>query len=515
MAGRSSGTHSLLFIVAQTLWVLVAVQPASAQVVLPPNFISPDVPHDVPTGASASIQDLAIFAWREFIALNWVAMDPATTGVRGRPNGDDPNAGFLSIQRDPATGSFPLLVWHTYRHKNELFPASGQTDPNFNSKAPTYIYDPAPTTNTGANFQLFNNLDETSEIGVCTMFAHNTTRIIYEAKVSRAVFDYANKNQLTKSVNPGAVNPPVGVKIYPQLSAATKKTKDNLGENGGICSSDPSIVSLPCGDNAVSGDPGEGAIEIKAAWRELTVAEANAQPPRFLTQNIIYYTGPQNQQVVNNAIYGLVALHIIHKTKSFPAFVFASWEQVDNYADGNPEALAFNNLPPDPLPNSPPVQLTRNHPIHSQIPPVNDAVHAAFTAKYPSTIWQYYKLIGVQATPVNGPPSDTSPPDDLSYYYLANIVVETNQTLQNFFGSLPVNRAVPKQNVYIKGAAGSPFQMGGCQGCHGAAGQSNGGDMSVLIGFGPSNATSPESIDDNAATAVESYAVRSRRLTRQ
>jgi hypothetical protein len=280
MGGRSSSAYSFLFAVTQVLWVLTAVQPASAQIVLPPNFISPDVPHDVPTGLSASIQDLAIFAWREFIALNWVAMDPATTGVRGRPKSNDPND-FLNIQRDPATGSFPLLVWHTYRHKNELFPANGQTDPNFDSKAPTYIYNPAPTPNTNTNFQLFNNLDETSEIGVCTMFAHNTTRIIYEAKVSRSLFDYANKNQLTKSVNPGAVNPPVGVKIYPELSAATTKTKNNLAQYGGICSTDPSIVSLPCGDNTVAGDAGEGAIEIKAAWRELTVAEANANPPGF------------------------------------------------------------------------------------------------------------------------------------------------------------------------------------------------------------------------------------------
>jgi hypothetical protein len=342
MGGRSSSAYSFLFAVTQVLWVLAAVQPACAQVVLPPNFISPEVPHDVPTGASASIQDLAIFAWREFIALNWVAMVPAKTGMRGRPNGNDPNADFLGIQRDPMTGSFPLLVWHTYRHKNELFPANGQTDPNFDSKAPTYIYNPAPTPNTGANFQLFNNLDETSEIGLCTMFAQPPAkppqppiRIIYEAKVSRAVFDYANKNSLTD---------PSG--NYSALSKATTKTKDNLAQYGGICSTDPSIVSLPCGDNTVAGDAGEGAIEIKAAWRELTVAEANANPPRFLTQNIIYYTGPPNQQVVNNTIYGLVALHIIHKTKSFPTFVFASWEQIDNYDDAanqNTEALAFNN----------------------------------------------------------------------------------------------------------------------------------------------------------------------------
>jgi len=63
------------------------------------------------------------------------------------------------------------------------------------------------------------------------------------------------------------VNPPVTAKIYPDLGRATQKTKDNLAQNGGICSTDPSIVSLPCGDAAVAGNAREGAIEIKAAWR--------------------------------------------------------------------------------------------------------------------------------------------------------------------------------------------------------------------------------------------------------
>ena len=161
---------------------------------------------------------------------------------------------------------------------------------------------------------------------------------------------------------------------------------------------------------------------------------------RFFTQEVIFYTGPQFSAKYNNAVYGLVALHIIHKTKWFPAFVFATWEQVDNYDDAikkNTEDLGFNNLMPQP-PQLANIPVTRAHTIHSQIPPVNDAVHAAFTAKDPTTIWQYYKLVGVQAAPVNGPPSPTAPMDDLSYYYLANIVVETNQTLQNFFGIAPM-----------------------------------------------------------------------------
>jgi hypothetical protein len=499
MAGQLPSSYSLLFIVAQALWVLPAVQSASAQVPLPPNFISADVPHDVPSGQSASIQDLAIFAWREFVALNWAAMDPATTGTRGRPN---VNVDFLSIKADQ-NGNFPLLVWQTYRHKNELFPADGQTDSSFDSKMPTYKYKAMPTAGPNApTLNIFNNLDETSEIGLCTMFAHNTIRVAYEPKVNRAIFDYANTNNFTKCDDKGNC---------PTLKAALTKTMGNLAQHGGKCSTDSSgIVSLPCGDAAVAGDAGEGAIEIKAAWRQLTNPEAMSG--RFFTQKIIFYTGPQFlSQTYNNAVYGLVALHIIHKTISFPAFVFASWEQVDNYDDTtnqNTEDLKFNNTS-NPPPN---IAVTRVHPIHSQIPPVNDAVHAAFTATNPTTIWQYYKLIGVQATPVNGPPPSTATMDDLSYYYLANIVVETNQTLQNFFGAVNSNGGVvPFQNVYLNGASGSPFQMGGCQGCHGTQGQSIGGDMSRLIAKAPFNSTGPpESIDADEAAAVKSYLERSK-----
>jgi hypothetical protein len=229
-----------------------------------------------------------------------------------------------------------------------------------------------------------------------------------------------------------------------------------------------------------------------------------------LTTGIYYTTGPTGP-VYNNAVYGLVALHIIHKTISFPAFVFATWEQVDNYDDEsnqNTQDLAFIDINP---PSNTPVSVTRNHPIHSQIPPVNEVVHAAFTAQNPTTIWQYYKLIGVQATPVNGPPAaptDPSPPpsetDISSYYYLANLMVETNQTLQNFFGSLTgEGGTTPFNNVYLNGASGSPFQMGGCQGCHGTQGQSKGGDMSVVIARAPyGSILAPDTIDADAETSV-------------
>ena len=155
MARRSAIAYPRLFILFQALCALSAVQPVCAQVPLPPDFISADIPHDVPSGPSASTQDLAIFAWREFIALNWVAMDPVTTGIRGRPN---VNVDFLSIKPDQ-NGNFPLVVWHSYQHKNELFPANGQTLSTFDSSMPTYNYMYPATAGPNATLNFFNNLD--------------------------------------------------------------------------------------------------------------------------------------------------------------------------------------------------------------------------------------------------------------------------------------------------------------------------------------------------------------------
>ena len=342
---------ALALVLSQALWVLPAARPAEAQVpsscYLPPftPLVSPCVPHDVPAGPAATVADLAVFAWQEFIALNWVAMDPATTGMRGRPNTSIDIPGFLGVKPD-STGNYPLVVWQTYRHKNELFPADGVTDATFDSRAPTYKYrSPVPTPAPGQlpSFQLFNNLDETSQIGLDFMFAHATSnveppisgngsgpatgiRVAYEAKVNRAVFDYANKPPLSLT-NPN--------NNYRNLSNALGQTFSNLPTVGGTCNvtSTQPIVELPCGDLNVPGDPGEGAIEIKAAWRALTPTEISGG--KFFTRKVIYYTGPQGNQRYNNEVWGLIALHIIHKTKSFPAFVFASWEQVDNYDDSS------------------------------------------------------------------------------------------------------------------------------------------------------------------------------------
>jgi hypothetical protein len=244
MLRRFAKTCLRLFIFAPAIWVLPVPTPALAQVAFPPNFISPDVPHDLAGGSGAGIETLAVFAWNEFIALNWPALDPATTGVRGRP---DVNASFVGVKPD-SDGSYPLLVWHTYQHKNEVFPATFQTLPSFDSKAPTYTYQgtaPAqgksfplqpgqPTS--PASFNLFNNLDETSEISLAFMYSHyesatTNIRVAYEAKVNRSIFDYLNKSDYTAKCS--------GANGCPNLSTALNNTINGLAQYGGICGTPP------------------------------------------------------------------------------------------------------------------------------------------------------------------------------------------------------------------------------------------------------------------------------------
>ena len=74
-------------------------------------------------------------------------------------------------------------------------------------------------------------------------------------------------------------------------------------------------------------------IEIKAGWRQLDPTKDTIA--NYHTQEVIYYNneataGSPPTQVYKNVTMGLVGLHIIHKTKTFPDFVYASWEHKDN-----------------------------------------------------------------------------------------------------------------------------------------------------------------------------------------
>jgi hypothetical protein len=157
---------------------------------------------------------------------------------------------------------------------------------------------------------------------------------------------------------------------------------------------------------------------------------------------------------------------------------------------------------------------TRDNEIPEDVIAANKTAHAAI-AKYlrqhgiASAPWLYYKLINVQYFPYdkeitpgapNGSLYTSTPPftatnPSAATYYQANIVVETNRSLQLFAGGLspsPTASVVtgwnqdgtPHKNTRYNGHF---YNMGGCMGCHGSQGQNRQtlpGDFSVILGAG-------------------------------
>lgn len=141
----------------------------------------------------------------------------------------------------------------------------------------------------------------------------------------------------------------------------------------------------------------------------------------------------------------------------------------------------------------------------------NSQAHSAISAylkqqSIPSSPWLYYKLVNVQYFPYdkllpktpnpNGSLYNPKPPysamnPPASSFYQANIVVETNRSLQLFSGGLSPAIATdwnsdgtPHKNTYYNGTF---HNMGGCMGCHGSQGQNpkgQAGDFSVILARG-------------------------------
>ena len=76
-----------------------------------------------------------------------------------------------------------------------------------------------------------------------------------------------------------------------------------------------------------------GSIEVKAAWRILQPASGD-DTTRFYHRPAVIYVpaenSPNNQAFCVNAMVGLVGMHIIHKTRDFPAWVWTTFEQIDD-----------------------------------------------------------------------------------------------------------------------------------------------------------------------------------------
>ncbi len=185
------------------------------------------------------------------------------------------------------------------------------------------------------------------------------------------------------------------------------------------------------------------------------------------------------------------------------------------YCSAPGSRLYYRNSSEVPPPKSSPSEGNiciekRDNAIPDYVINANVQAHAAIAAYLKqsgieSAPWLYYKLVNVQYFPYdkdikkvtpNGSLYQSQPPYTAtnpapSSYYQANIVVETNRSLQLFSGGLSPNvcsdwnqDGTPHKNTLYNGRA---YNMGGCMGCHGSQGQipmGMAGDFSVILARG-------------------------------
>lgn len=416
---------------------------------------NPFPPQDLP--AAATPTELVNFAWEEFIALTWKS-SYNTNSLRDYPD----TTWNWSNDNSP----YPdLVVWETYAHRTELRPADGNMQPFDNP--PHYSFgDPLTPASSSTSFTLFNNLDENNEIGSCDLYAHvdkysKENMVLYQAKCNRDEYEYIQANYNTNAALKAATDL--------TLSNITKDSTYYPGATGTCnCPQSEGVICLPCGGstNPTTGQPYTGAMEIKTAWRILVPEDDST---KFFTRNVIFYeSGPNGEIVYNNTTFGLIGIHIIHKTTNFPDFVFATWEHVsvqdDNMGyveldgDGNETGPLYGDYP------------RINGPIPDLVNESTSAVHDQMSALNPNSIWLNYRLVGVQGQPTN---------DSTSFsYFLANYVIESDTTLADFRGSSIGSPHDGKPNLLTDKAF---LTMGGCKGCHGVAQITLGTDFSFLL----------------------------------
>ena len=351
-----------------------------------PIDVLPDIPNGAPVATNT---DAAWYAWQEFVALSWPNVPVTGTAATSSDPGAREVADTSLQFGQPPNGSstcYPALVWQTTRHRAEVFttgsvsPTTGSVSPphgyindakqswGYNS-TPGYVYPsniiinppttPSPCKTIKPGFTPFNNLDEGSQIGVCTMFsgvpysnAGPTNLVLFQARANFEEYGYIASRGWYNTNTPAVTSVASNTSGY-------LVTQGELPPAGAVdgTQNPGSYVSFPT-----------GTLEFKAAFRVATDAEQQAYengqpiPGGYHVAPIRYYDGANSPYTYVDTLGVLLSLHIIHKTPTAPYFIFATFEHKDNIigtdgkpvedADGNLNANAFTLTPPT-QPNPP------------------------------------------------------------------------------------------------------------------------------------------------------------------
>jgi hypothetical protein len=338
----------------------------------------------------------------------------------------------------------------------------------------------------------------------------NGNTVFYEVRLNYDYFNYVVGNGLNE--NPLPATPALPYKLPWRTSAPAAPGTGTMQPTPLLTGYDPNKVAAMYGAApAPTTPPPVGSIQIKSAWMKVPRSMKNTST--FHTTEALYFDNRSDGTLCYKVDkFALIGLHIIQRvhmgdsssTAADPiggTFVFATWEHNSiasgsGYSYVNFLTTATSSDTPYPkVANAIPVTRQQPYPLATTA----QATAGVYSQLPTGSVWSNYRLIGTQFYPAVN--SWTSQAVYNQPYYLANLVIETNNGLQNFQG-LPPNvtplSTYTQNGVQPSGAAFSPalfnlsfngnaYNMGGCMGCHGVA-QINGASFSFVLFDGQNGA---------------------------
>ncbi len=284
--------------------------------------VKPDLPGDVrynPATIAETSPAKAQFmfdclSWRSFLALNWPAQTEPTQGTTAEWRGT-PQLGASLTDEGPR-------VWETYRSVFETFQPD---DPKWTLRNRSWddpgSFDPVCDQKSTSDkvLRMTGKQRYSSIIDEAHQAFGNQLNILvdqngkltrFEVRLNRDEFEYLKANDFADTGTYDVGGP-----------------KEQL---------DWQAKPLQFPDN-IRGFTKTGAIEIKAAWREMCTNPDPAKCPKrddlshyFTRDATIFERKPTGEAACRTATVGLVGFHIAHKTFWAPQWVWSTFEHVDN-----------------------------------------------------------------------------------------------------------------------------------------------------------------------------------------
>jgi hypothetical protein len=405
-----------------------------------------------------------LYSWLTFVALNWPASSTTCTA--------NVNQSILSSQGP--------VVWETYLTDSDVF----VTPP---AKPSSWC----PQTTSASRSPLLARLA-------------SPLRRLVQARTVRKILVRQSKASDSLNANFPGIEEAVGGVLTDQNGRFVRyEITINADEYGYLTDPNNNLWNKAGQDSFTQtitfpNGPGTygsvGAIEIKAAWKVLSQREIDSK--RFYTTRaIVFNDDAGNPSPGRNPVtLGLVGLHMTHKTRQQPTWIWSTFEHVDNLkpppgspfgrkasffnpgcppatcpANAQTAAPPYTELNPNGTPINKPVQVMRINPVGDSSA---DSLNKTFRTLLQGSVWANYELISTQWVGEAG----TLPKPS----FLANMVLETFMQMPKPPSDGPIPYPSPGYNPFAQGVASSS-----CLKCHSVATTASGkakADFSFLLG---------------------------------